>query len=141
MHRNSIKRTVIHLNETVYGSTCPMFNISCSCIDPSLVFANISTYPFMVRLFNYCFKCRIIPSAWQKEVINPIPKSGDKDIRLPLNYRGITLTCHMYKVYCTILNVRLFTFFRIKPDFSRGTKWVPLNEKLPGPYFHTGHNN
>ncbi len=67
-------------------------------------------YPFMVRLFNYCFKCRIIPGAWQKGVINPIPKSGDKDIRLPLNYRGITLTCHMYKIYCTILNIRLSTF-------------------------------
>ncbi len=59
-------------------------------------------YPFMVNLFNYCFKYRIIPSAWQK--------SGDKDIRLPLNYRGITLTCHMYKIYCTILNVWLSTF-------------------------------
>ncbi len=67
-------------------------------------------YPFMVRLFNYCFKCIIIPSAWQKGVINLIPKSGDKDIRLPLNYRGIALTCHMYKLYCTILNVRLSTF-------------------------------
>ncbi len=74
-------------------------------------------YPFMVNLFNYCFKCKIIPSAWQKEVINPIPKSGDKDIRLPLNYRGITLTCHMYKVYCTILNVQLSTFFYKKNRF------------------------
>ncbi len=33
-----------------------------------------------------------------------------KTLRLPLNYRGITLTCHMYKVYCTILNVWLSTF-------------------------------
>ncbi len=79
----------------------------------------------MVRLFNYCFKYSIIPSALQKGVINPIPKSGDKDIRLPLNYRGITLMCHMYKVQCTILNVQLSTFYRRKPDFSRGTKWVP----------------
>ncbi len=45
-----------------------------------------------------------------KGVINPIPKSGDIDIRLPLNYRGTTLTFHMYKVYCIILNIRLSTF-------------------------------
>ncbi len=64
-------------------------------------------YSFMVRLFNFCFKCKLIPSAWQKGVINLIPKSSDKDIRLCLNYRCITLTCHMYKVYSTILNVRL----------------------------------
>ncbi len=51
-------------------------------------------YPFMVWLFNYCFKCRIIPSAWQTGVINSIPKSGDKDMWL--NYRCITLTCHIY---------------------------------------------
>ncbi len=45
--------------------------------------------------------------AWQKGIINPIPKSGDKDPRMPLNYRGITLTSHMYKIYCTILKFRL----------------------------------
>ncbi len=56
-------------------------------------------YPFLVRLFNYCLKFRIIPSVWQKRVINRIPKSCDKDKRLPFNYIGITLTCHMYKVY------------------------------------------
>ncbi len=77
---------------------------------PSETLTHGPVYPFMVRLFNYCFKCRIIPSAWQKGVFNLIAKSGDKDIRLPLNYRGITLTCHMYKVYCTILNIRLSTF-------------------------------
>ncbi len=64
-------------------------------------------YPYMVKLFNICFKHGIIPSAWQKGIINPIPKSGDKDPRIPLNYRGITLTSHMYKIYCTVLKIRL----------------------------------
>ncbi len=64
----------------------------------------------MVRLFNYCLNVELFPVHDKKGVINPIPKSGDEDIRLPINYRGITLTCHMYKVYCTILNVQLSTF-------------------------------
>ncbi len=64
-------------------------------------------YTFLVKLFNIVFKCGITPSSWQKDIINPIPKSGDKDPRMPLNYSGITLTCHMYKIYCTILKFRL----------------------------------
>ncbi len=59
-------------------------------------------YLFLVKPFNMCFKYGITPSAWQKGIINPIPKSGDKDPRMPLNYKGITLTCHMYMIYCTI---------------------------------------
>ncbi len=70
-------------------------------------------YPFFVKLFNMCFKYGITPSAWQKGIINPIPKSGDKDPRMSLNYRGITLTCHMYKIYCTILKFRLTKFLKI----------------------------
>ncbi len=67
-----------------------------------------------ISTYILSFKCRIIPSVWQNGVINSIPKSGNKDVRLPLNCRGITLTCHMYKVYCTILNVRLSTFLEKK---------------------------
>ncbi len=64
-------------------------------------------YPFWVKRFNMCFKYGITPSAWHKGITNPIPKSGDKDPRMPLNYKGITLTCHTYKIYCTILKFRL----------------------------------
>ncbi len=74
---------------------------------PTEVLRTGPVYPFLVKLFNMCFKYGITPSAWQKAIINPIPKSGDKDPRMPLNYRSITLTCHMYKIYCTILKFRL----------------------------------
>ena len=35
-----------------------------------------------------------------------------------MNYRGITLTCIMYKVFCNILHCRL-------------SKWAELNHKIP----------
>ncbi len=67
---------------------------------PSEVLQSDVVQLFMIKLFNNCFKHGVIPRCWQKGVINPIPKSGDP--RVPLNYRGITLTCHMYKMYCTV---------------------------------------
>ena len=61
----------------------------------------------LLRLFNKCFTLGLIPDVWKKGVINPIPKSSTKDRRDPLNYRGITLTSSVYKLYCNILNDRL----------------------------------
>ena len=58
-------------------------------------------------LFNKCFTTGIIPSAWKQGIINPIPKSTTADRTDTLNYRGITLTSSVYKLYCIILNNRL----------------------------------
>ena len=58
-------------------------------------------------LFNTCFVNGIIPTAWKQGIINPIPKSTTSDRRDPLNYRGITLTSLVYKLYCIILNAQL----------------------------------
>ncbi len=52
---------------------------------PTEMLKTSPVYPFLVKLFNMCFKYGITPRAWQKGIINPIPKSGDKDPRLPLN--------------------------------------------------------
>ncbi len=67
---------------------------------PTEVLRTGPVYPILVELFNMCFKYGITPSAWQKGIINPIPKSG------------ITLTCHMYKIYCTILKFRLTKYLK-----------------------------
>ena len=49
----------------------------------------------------------IIIPYWIKGIINPIPKDYTLDQRDPMNFRGITLACSMYKLYCSILNSRL----------------------------------
>ena len=64
----------------------------------------------LLALFNKCFATGIIPTAWKQGIINPIPKSTTADRRDPLNYRGITLTSSVYKLYCIILNNRLSTW-------------------------------
>ena len=72
---------------------------------------------FMYKLFDLCFEKHIMPTVWRKGIINPLPKDSTKDPRDPANYRGITLACTMYKVYCGILNERL-------------VKWAEINDLL-----------
>ena len=61
-------------------------------------------------LFNKCFDYGKIPSMWLKSVIVPIPKSAGKDPNVPLNYRGISLTSCVSKVYSGVLNNRINTY-------------------------------
>ena len=60
-----------------------------------------------MKLFNKCFISGVVPDVWNKGIIQPIPKSSTTDIRDQLNYRGITITSIVYKMYCSILNRRL----------------------------------
>ena len=40
----------------------------------------------MFNLFNACFSSGIVPSAWSKCIINPIPNCSNSDPRVPGNY-------------------------------------------------------
>ncbi len=77
---------------------------------PSEVLKVDSLVKYMTTLFNYCFKKEIIPTLWKKSIIHPTSKSADKYPRLSLCFRGIGLTCHMYKVYCSVLQIKLYHF-------------------------------
>lgn len=65
----------------------------------------------LCKLFNACFRSGKVPGIWSKGIINPIPKSSTSDPRDPLQYRGITLAPAIYKLYCSVLNDRLVTWF------------------------------
>ena len=71
---------------------------------PSEVLKNDISVSFLHVLFNICFVTGIVPSVWNKSIINPIPKSSQSDPRDPLSYRGITLASSMYKLYSALLN-------------------------------------
>uniref|UniRef100_A0A3P9J295 Reverse transcriptase domain-containing protein n=1 Tax=Oryzias latipes TaxID=8090 RepID=A0A3P9J295_ORYLA len=60
-----------------------------------------------VNFLEFCFMNGFIPSSWYKSIIKPIPKSPQADTRVPLNYRGISLLCTVYKVFSSILNNQL----------------------------------
>ena len=64
----------------------------------------------LYKLFHFCFANSIVPTAWLKGVITPIPKSTFKDPCMPLNYRGITLLSCMSKVNTKILNKRIISY-------------------------------
>ena len=84
---------------------------------PMEVLRNGNIIDFMCLVFNKCFSEGTIPSKWSKGIIHPIPKDKSMDPLVPMNYRGITLTCIMYKIYCSVLNHRL-------------TQWAEQNDIL-----------
>ena len=55
--------------------------------------------------FQLCFDTGKIPAQQSKAVIVPIPKSGNKDPCMPLNYRGISLLCNTAKLYSSLINL------------------------------------
>ena len=59
---------------------------------------------------NTCYSNSVIPSVWRTSIISPIPKSSSKDPCVPLNYRGISLLSCFYKLYTSLLNMRLGDF-------------------------------
>ena len=64
--------------------------------------------PFMLKLFNTILQAEMVPTSWGVGLICPIYKSGDRQD--PNNYRGITLSNNISKLFNRILNARLVTF-------------------------------
>ena len=76
---------------------------------PNEVLKHLGLRKLMLDFLNFCFLNNVIPSVWRKAIIAPIPKSAAKDPCVPLNYRGISLLSCIYKMYSSILNLRLTT--------------------------------
>ena len=62
------------------------------------------------KLFNSILLSSHYPSEWSKGIISYIHKGDDIDD--PNNYRGITLTSHLAKLFNSILNERLNKFLK-----------------------------
>ena len=86
----------------------------------------IYRYQHVVKYGSRAQPC-YFPSKWSTGVIVPIYKKGDQ--YNPSNYRGITLTCTLSKLFTYILNERLLQFlsfhslssecqFAYKPGYS-----------------------
>ena len=65
--------------------------------------------PILEKIFNYILTKGKYPSQWLKGYIVPIYKKGDKTD--PSNYRGITITSCMGKLFNMIMNERLQNYF------------------------------
>ena len=62
----------------------------------------------LIDLFVAICDLESIPSEWQKGIIIPIHKSGS--VYNIDNYRGITLTSNVYKVFAKVLESNIMTF-------------------------------
>ncbi len=62
----------------------------------------------LLKLFNLVLSVGNFPEAWNRGLITPIFKSGDKSD--PNNYRGICVSSSLGKLFCSIINTRLVHF-------------------------------
>ena len=84
--------------------------------------------PFLTKLFQHIFENKLFPTEWTKSVIVPIHKKGD--LNNCSNYRPISLTSLLSKIYTFILNKRLTVFVEtnnILPIEQAGFRQKPFN--------------
>ena len=62
----------------------------------------------LLKLFNACLSSGQYPAQWADGYITPLHKSNDSSD--PTNYRGISITSAIGKVFNTVLNNRLDSF-------------------------------
>ncbi len=64
----------------------------------------------ILKLFNLVLKSGHFPEIWKENLITPIFKQGEKYD--PNNYRGITVSSNLGKLFCSIINDRLVQFIQ-----------------------------
>ena len=75
---------------------------------PNELLKHTAVVELLFELFNTCLRNQMIPDTWQATIIKPIPKNNPFSID-PLQYRGLSLQCCIYKIFSAILNNRLVT--------------------------------
>ena len=96
------------ISKTKCGKAAGIDNI------PYEIFKHGDVYLVLLKLVQICFDLSLVPNKWSMGVITPIPKSNSQDMRIPLNFRGISLLCTSAKLYSSILNKRLMTYLEEK---------------------------
>lgn len=75
------------------------------------------------KVFNACLSSGVYPSSWAEGYITPLYKAND--IADPSNYRGLTITSSIGKLFNRVLNMRLDKFlvkYKIIDDSQIGFK-------------------
>jgi len=86
--------------------------------------------PYIATLFNRIFKEGVeIPKDWNRSVIVPIYKGKGSKSDLD-NYRGISLSNSLYKLYATVINVRLDKYCELKGLRVRAYTQCGFRKKL-----------
>ena len=72
--------------------------------------------PHLCDLFNAIFNSGYFPEQWTEGIIIPLYKKGDK--KCVNNYRGITLSSCLSKIFTSVLNRRLENFCKANDTIS-----------------------
>ena len=62
----------------------------------------------LVKLFNIIFENGVFPTAWNTSLLVMLHKKGDKHD--PMNYRGLSITSNLGKLFNKIIHRRLYDF-------------------------------
>ena len=91
---------------------------------PYIVFKKCtSLLPALHNLFNLCWACSIVPSAWKLAAIRLIGKpAAEADPSLPSNFRPIALTSCVGKLFSTILRNRWLSYMLSNKYFDRSVQ-------------------
>ena len=72
--------------------------------------------PAISRLFWLIIKTKVFPSSWKNSLVQPISKSGD--CSSSSNYRLISITCSLSKMFEVLLNNYLLKQLEINLDYQ-----------------------
>jgi hypothetical protein len=72
--------------------------------------------PIIADIFRFILDSGQIPSVWQKSIIIPIFKKGEKTN--PKNYRPISLTCTLCRIFERILSEKITNYLNNKSFFQ-----------------------
>ena len=80
-----------------------------------LIFGGTDLSHHLAALFNTLLTLCYVPESFRTGYTVPIPKGPDKDIRIPSNYRGISLLSNISKVFEKLILKRLQKVISLNP--------------------------
>ena len=95
-----------HLNKLKNGKATGLDLLSnemLKCVGPTCL-------PFLTQLFNHIYNTSSFPSSWKEAYITTLHKKGPKQD--PANYRPISITSCLGKLFTGTLNTRLMQFMQ-----------------------------
>ena len=100
------KKIQSHLNKLKNGKATGLDLLSnemLKCVGPTCL-------PFLTQLFNHIYNTSSFPSSWKEAYITTLHKKGPKQD--PANYRPISITSCLGKLFTGTLNTRLMQFMQ-----------------------------
>ena len=108
---------------------------------PTIIIKQLSRElaPFLAYLINQIFRTGIFPERWRQGIIAPVHKSGSRTDKL--NYRPVTITNSLSKVWERIVNNQMTEYFRVNDIIDRSqhsyrrnrgcsSYWIDLSAKI-----------